>query len=69
MTAEEQELADDQARALIAKLNAETQNLSALTSKAMIEAEKIRTENRWYPAIAGAGFMAGAVALAKLFLT
>lgn len=54
MTEQEQRLADDKMRAEIAKLIAETTKLS--------------TENKWYPAVVGAGLMAAAVALAKLFL-
>ncbi|WP_217351913.1 hypothetical protein [Ruegeria sp. HKCCD8929] len=42
------------------KIDAEIANLNALTAK-------IVTENRWYPAVVGAGFMAAAVTIAKLF--
>lgn len=54
MTNAEQSLADDKARAEIAKLVAET--------------AKINTENRWYPAVVGAATMAAALTIAKLFL-
>ncbi|MEO1613179.1 MAG: hypothetical protein AAFU55_12640 [Pseudomonadota bacterium] len=57
MTEAELRLQDDKMRAEIGKLIAET--------------EKMRTENRWYPAIVGAAAMAGAMAasaaLLKLF--
>jgi hypothetical protein len=53
----------------IAKLIAESSRLNAEVAKISAETMKIATENRWYPAVVGAGFMAAAVALAKLLLT
>ena len=43
------------------KLDAEIAELHSRTSKQL-------TENKWYPAVVGAGFMAAAVAVAKFFL-
>lgn len=54
MTQAEQALADDKARAEIAKLVAET--------------AKINSENRYYPLIVGATATLAIVAVVKLFL-
>lgn len=51
------------------KVDAEIAKLIAETAKLNAETLKLSTENRWYPAVVGAGAMAGAVALARLFLT
>lgn len=52
----------------IAKLIADTSRLSAETSKLRAEKANLLTENRWCPAVVGAGAMAAAPALAKLLL-
>ena len=54
MTHAEQNLADDKARAEIAKLIAET--------------AKINRENQWYPAIVASTATLAIVAIVKLFL-
>ena len=61
MTEQEQRLADD-------KMRAEIFEMQARALKQMRESAKIDTENKWYPAVVGAGLMAAAVALAKFFL-
>jgi len=54
ITAAEQQIADDKARAEIAKLVAET--------------SKINNENRFYPLVVGSGATLAIVAIVKLFL-
>ncbi|MEM9277868.1 MAG: hypothetical protein AAGA76_04795 [Pseudomonadota bacterium] len=54
MTAEEQRLADDNMRAEISKLIAET--------------AKINSENKFYPLVVGCGATLAIMAIAKLFL-
>lgn len=53
------------------KLDAEIENLRALTSQSIEQARKIQTENRWYlPVVASAGtaaLMAGTAALVRIF--
>ena len=72
MSKEEQELADDKARAEIAhliastsKMNAEITHLIASTSKINAETVKTRLETVLYPAIAGSTLTLAIVALLK----
>lgn len=50
------------------KVDAEIAKLIAETAKLNTETLKIATENRWYPAVVGAGAMAGAIAAAAGFI-
>ena len=52
----------------IAKLINEASKLNAETAKLHAETAKLNREARWYPAIASAAFIAGVVAVAKLFM-
>lgn len=61
MTEAEQSLADDERRALIAKLTAETFKLNE-------EGAKLRTERQWYLLIVGAAIFAAAATFTKIFL-
>ena len=64
MTAAEQSLVDDKARAEIAKLISEASKLNA-------ETYKIYKESLWYPIAVGTGFagvlLTAGIAMAKLF--
>lgn len=69
-----QTLADDQVRATIAKLNAETAKLIAETTKLQTETTlklsaetaKIQAEAKWYPFVVLAGVLGAALGLFKL---
>lgn len=61
MTEAEQTLADDERRALIAKLTAETFKLNE-------EGAKMRTERQWYLLGIGSAATLAIVAVTKLFL-
>jgi hypothetical protein len=50
------------------KVDAEIAKLIAETAKLNAETIKLATENRWYPAVVGAGAMAGAIAAAVGFV-
>jgi len=50
------------------KFEAEIAQLLANAMKLQAEQQKLMTENRWYPLIAGAAFFGAAVAFVKLFL-
>jgi hypothetical protein len=52
----------------IARLIAETGKLVAESGKLNAEAAKLQTERWWYPAVVGAGFMAGAIAASAAFI-
>ena len=72
MSKEEQELADDKARAEIAqliastsKMNAEISNLVASTAKINAETIKTRLETVLYPAVAGSTLTLAIFALLK----
>ena len=64
MTAAEQSIVDDKARAEIAKLISDASKLNAETGK-------IYMESRWYPLAVGTGFagvlLTAGIAMAKLF--
>lgn len=50
------------------RVDAEIAKLIAETAKLNAETIKLATENRWYPAVVGAGAMAGAIAAAAGFI-
>lgn len=68
MTPEEQAKADDNMRAVIAQMIAETGKLVSETSRLNAEAGKINKKSDWYLLAVGSGATLAIIAIVKLFM-